>query len=195
MNPSIRLKEATALFLIAILTLSLEASLKAQTETSRPSGQAKSQVDQILTDVSMVDSLSDSGVQTWSPDVRLTFHPTFSSTSFNNAKCLAADPIAARGAEVLHLIFFDDRDGNREIYYKRSNNGGTSWSPDIRLTNDAAISHFPSIAASGAVVHVVWEEYRDGNAEIYYKRSPDAGVTWEADTRLTNNPAKSLSPS
>jgi hypothetical protein len=107
---------------------------------------------------------------------------------------LAIDPTGAR-IEVLHLTFFDDRDGNREIYYKRSNNGGASWSPDVRLTNNPAISHFPAIAAWGSGIHVVWEEYRDGNGEIYYSRSTDGGATWAANTRLTNNPSSSLSPS
>lgn len=132
--------------------------------------------------------------QQWEPDARLTFDPEFSSTSLNNATCLAKG-LTGAGEEALHLIFFDDRDGNREIYYKRSIDGGASWSSDLRLTNDAAISHFPAVAVAGLVVHVVWEEYRDGNAEIYYKRSTDAGASWEADTRLTNDAANSLSPS
>jgi hypothetical protein len=144
-------------------------------------------------DVSIVKSFGGTGLSPLLPDVRLTFDSAFSSTPFNNARCLAVGPADADG-EILHLIFFDERDGNREIYYKRSTNGGTSWSPDVRLTNNTAISHFPAIAVSGSVVHVVWEEFRDGNAEIYYKRSPDAGVSWGADTRLTNNSAKSLSP-
>ena len=144
-------------------------------------------------DLSILKLLGGTGLGQWLPDVRLTFDPAFSSTPFSDSRCIA---IGSTGAgEVLHLVFFEERDGNREIYYKRSTNGGTSWSPDLRLTNNAAISHFPSIAASGAVVHVVWEEYRDGNAEIYYKRSSDAGVSWGADSRLTNNSAHSLSPS
>ena len=141
-----------------------------------------------------ITSIVQTAWSQWSSDLRLTFHPSFSSTSLNNARCLAIDPTGAR-IEVLHLTFFDDRDGNREIYYKRSNNGGTSWSSDVRLTNNPAISHFPAIAAWGSGIHVVWEEYRDGNGEIYYTRSTDGGVTWSANTRLTNNPSNSLSPS
>lgn len=145
-------------------------------------------------DASVVKSFVGTGLPPWLPDVRLTFDSAFSSTPFNGARCIVVGPAGPDG-DVLHLIFFDQRDGNREIYYKRSTNGGTSWGPDVRLTNNAAISHFPAIAVSGAVVHVVWEEYRDGNGEIYYKRSSDAGASWGADTRLTNNSAKSLSPS
>jgi hypothetical protein len=145
-------------------------------------------------DISITKSLTGNGLAQWLPDARLTVDPAFTSTPFDNAKALVVGS-SAEGEEILHLIFFDERDGNREIYYKRSTNGGTSWRSDTRLTNNSAVSHFPSIAASRSVVHVVWEEYRDGNAEIYYKRSPDGGLTWGADTRLTNNPGLSLSPS
>ena len=145
-------------------------------------------------DLSMAKSLSGTGLAQWLPDMRLTFDPAFSSTPFGGSRCIAVGSTGV-GEDVLHVIFFEERDGNREIYYKRSTNGGTSWDSDTRLTNNSAISHFPSIAVSGPVVHVVWEEYRDGNGEIYYKRSTDAGVSWGADTRLTNNSSQSLSPS
>ncbi len=82
-----------------------------------------------------------------------------------------------------------------EIYYKRSTNGGVNWSTDTRLTNNTANSMGPSVAAAGSAVHVVWQDNRDGNYEIYYKRSTDNGVNWSADTRLTNNTANSYAPS
>jgi hypothetical protein len=125
----------------------------------------------------------------WLPDTRLTIDPAFTATPFNDSRCIAAS------GSFLHMICFDTRDGNREIYYKRSSDEGTSWGNDVRLTNSAATSHFPSIAVSGSFVHAAWEEYRDGNAEIYYKHSFDNGITWSEDLRLTNNSSNSLSPS
>jgi hypothetical protein len=125
----------------------------------------------------------------WQPDVRLTDDVAFSSTTLNNGRSLVA------GGGALHAVWFDSRDGNLEVYYKRSPDGGGRWSPDTRLTSNAAPSMFPAIAISGNAVHVVWEEYRDGNAEIYYKRSLDAGLSWGPDTRLTTSAAHSFSPS
>ena len=83
---------------------------------------------------------------------------------------------AASGLNV-HVVWDDDRDGNWETYYKRSTDGGTSWSSDLRLsTNDGADSYNPSMAVSGNRVHVVWNDFRDGNAEIYYKRNPTGNI-------------------
>jgi hypothetical protein len=96
----------------------------------------------------------------------------------------------------VHVVWFDERDGNSEIYYKRSTDAGASWGADTRLTNNSANSFSPSVSVSGQVVHVVWSDNREGNNnEIYYKRSTDGGVSWGADTRLTNNSANSSYPS
>ena len=84
----------------------------------------------------------------------------------------------------MDLVWFDERDGNTEIYYNRSNDKGVTWGADTRLTNNAARSTDPCVAVSGSNVHVAWTDARDnsptysGNFEIYYKRNPslrDAG--------------------
>lgn len=120
----------------------------------------------------------------WLADTRLTNNPAFSQ-----------QPSVSVSGSVVHVVWRDNPDGNDEIYYKRSTNEGLSWQPDsIRLTNNTGLSGFPSIALSGSVVHVVWHDNRDGNNEIYYKRSTDGGLSWQADTRLTNNSAISQYP-
>ena len=123
---------------------------------------------------------STDGGLSWGADTRLT----------SNSASSYAPSISVSG-QVVHIVWYDNRDGNFEIYYKRSSNGGYSWSADTRLTNDNAYSGYSSVALSGSVVYVVWHDYRDGNPEIYYKRSPDGGLSWGADTRLTNNSAES----
>lgn len=125
----------------------------------------------------------------WLPDFRFTNHPDSSLTSPNNARCIAAN------GNVIHTAWYDNRDGNYEIYYKRSTDNGAAWGSDTRLTNDAGISIRPAISASGLTLHMVWYDTRNGNEEIYYKRSVDAGDSWSADTRLTTNANNSILPS
>lgn len=102
--------------------------------------------------------------------------------------------IAVSGAYV-YITWSDERDGNSEIYFKKSTDNGINWSPDIRLTSNAAPSYSTSISSQGVFVHIVWVDERDGNREIYYKKSTDNGNIWSADVRLTNNPYESNSPS
>ncbi len=130
-----------------------------------------------------------SALAQWQPDQRLTNNTALSYTSQNSAWCVAAT------GDTVHAVWYDYRDGNSEIYYKRSTDGGATWGSDTRLTYDASVSRYPSVAVAGAAVQVVWNDSRDGNSEIYYKRSTDGGATWSSDTRLTNNTSPSESPS
>ena len=106
----------------------------------------------------------------WEPDVRLTNDPASSSTTgFSNAHC------SASSGDTVHVVRRDVRDGNNEIYYKRSLDGGLSWGADTRISNNIGFSSNPSISLSGKVVLVVWEDNMDGitaqNYQIFYNRS------------------------
>jgi len=122
----------------------------------------------------------------WEVDTRLTFKASGIISQY---------PSVAVSGSVVSVVWSDERDGNDEIYYKRSTDAGVSWGTDIRLTNNSNVSIYPSVAVFGSVVHVVWEDARDGVAKIYYKRSTDAGLNWGADTRLTFNTGYANNPS
>ncbi len=126
---------------------------------------------------------TDGGIS-WGTDTRLTNN---SAWSFN--------PSISVSGSVVHVVWYDLRDGNYEIYYKRSTDAGASWGTDTRLTNNPAFSGFPSGSVSGQLLVIVWHENRDGNYEIYYRRSTNAGLNWGAETRLTNKSAFSGYPS
>ncbi|MHB8084991.1 MAG: exo-alpha-sialidase, partial [Dehalococcoidia bacterium] len=98
---------------------------------------------------------------------------------------LADSPDVAVSGDSVHAVWNDNRDGNLEIYYKRSNDGGQTWGTDNRLTNDPANSTEPVVAASGSNIHVTWKDDRDGYDQVYYKRSADGGQTWTSDARIS----------
>lgn len=121
----------------------------------------------------------------WQAELRLTEQSALSAGSYNNATKIAL------AGDTVHVVWHDERDGNREIYYKRSIDNGATWpaSPaeDVRLTNATRQSEFPAIAVSGSNVYVVWQDPRSSaNNDIYYIYSGDNGTTWSNDTNLTN---------
>jgi hypothetical protein len=126
---------------------------------------------------------SDNG-SSWTADIRLT--------DFNAQKFT---PAIAGSSQTLHAVWSDWRVGDEEIYYKRSSDEGASWGPDTRLSNALERSLYPSIAVSGQNVYVVWQDYRDGPTEIYYKSSTNDGLTWSADIKLSNTWGTSDRPS
>ena len=68
-----------------------------------------------------------------------------------------------------------------------------TWTQDILLTEvDGEFSNQPDIASEGRYVHLVWQDTRDGDSEIYYRQR--SGGSWGAETRLTTNSGLSWSP-
>src|SRR5665647_1691565 len=102
----------------------------------------------------------------WQPDVRLTNNPALSLTNqYTNGRCTASS------GDTVHIVWYDTRDGaSPEIYYKRSIDGGITWGADTRVSNNLYFSSNPAVSVSGSVVHIIWDDNRDGNYEIYYNR-------------------------
>lgn len=94
----------------------------------------------------------------------------------------------------IYVTWYDNRNGNYDIYFSHSTNYGMSWdSANIRLDTDGAgsySSYHPKISSdSGGHVYVTWRDYRNGGTDIYFNRSGDYGNTWmAADIRLNTDP-------
>ena len=89
----------------------------------------------------------------------------------------------AAGTQNLHLVWVEypggTGDASSEIYYARSTNNGLSWDAPLRITNNATADRFPSVAASGNTVMIVWStDFNTG--DIYFSRSSDNGATFSA---------------
>ena len=119
---------------------------------------------------------STDGGATWSASRRLTWNAGYSTHP----------TIAVNSAGHIHLVWFDNSPGNYEIYYRKSTDGGATWSASQRLTSTSGSSEFPVIAVDSAGhIHLVWSDNSLGNYEIYYRKSTNGGATWSASKRLT----------
>jgi hypothetical protein len=125
--------------------------------------------------------ISNDGGLTWETDERQT-----------NAAGDSKFPSIAVSGTYIHLAWQDNRSGNYEIYYKRSVDGGISWEPDVPLTNAPCSSEFASVALADSVVHVVWQDGRDLNEEVYYKRNPAGNIPSTVGTVETGSVEKSV---
>jgi len=118
-------------------------------------------------------------VGTWQPEVPLTKNAASS-----------IHPAIGRFPGEVRVVFEDDRTGHPEIWMKRKVLG--AWGPDSCLTCDAFESARPAIDPRGE--HLVWEETKDGNREIYY-RERSAGGAWGAAMRISEDSGESSHPS
>jgi hypothetical protein len=99
----------------------------------------------------------------WMNETRLTYSPGNSTTP----------EVAGWGSNV-YVVWSDDRNGNYEIYFKKSPDNGLSWTNDTRLTVTSFDNYDPHIAVDQNFIHVVWY----GNVSCYYINSTDYGNTW-----------------
>ncbi|MDI6916466.1 MAG: sialidase family protein [Thermoplasmatales archaeon] len=86
-----------------------------------------------------------------------------------------------------------------EIFFKKSGDGGMTWTDDIRLTNNSyqktadywCSDTDPRIAVNGNNIHVVWDRNIGSlytpNSELYYIKSANGGETWDNEKQLTNS--------
>ncbi len=79
--------------------------------------------------------------------------------------------IAASGNNV-HAI----KCPNNYINYSFSMNNGQNWQPFGVITYNSVNPNRPSIALFATSIHLIWEDNRDSNIEIYYKRDPTGNI-------------------
>jgi len=135
---------------------------------------------------------STDGGNTWGPDVLL-----------GNTKWWPG--VAAAGSMVyvsLNTVSAEDAP-NSVVYFRRSTDKGATWEPQQRISKAerraGGRSEDPAIMASGKYVHLVWNDNRDvppgKGMAVYYRSSPDMGVTWNPEAALTHAPDATYFPS
>jgi hypothetical protein len=120
---------------------------------------------------------------TWSTNERLT----------KNAGSSLYPALATEGTNI-YVVWHDNTPGNYEIYFKKSDDGGVTWSTNERLTNNAGGSYSPDIAVHGSNIYVVWYDNTPGNYEIYFKESDYGGIHWSIKKSITKNAGDSRHP-
>jgi hypothetical protein len=104
----------------------------------------------------------------------------------------ASFPVVAVNGSNIYVVW---RGSSGDLYFKRSIDGGVTWETDSMLTKkNTGYNYLHGMAVNGPNIYVVWNDDIPGNEEIYFKRSADAGVSWTAEQRLSNNAGYSVNP-
>jgi hypothetical protein len=75
---------------------------------------------------------------------------------------------------------------NYDIFFKRSNDSGDSFSKEINLSNNRGFSEHPQISSSEDSVYVVWADDSSGNRQIIFRKSNDKGDSFSKEIHLSN---------
>ena len=109
---------------------------------------------------------------------------------FRNSAVTLPPPHSAAGEEQRWEV---SRLGNADIFFARSLDGGTTFSSNIRLNDDPATAAqaFPSLTVNPqGVVAAAWEDFRNGDGDIYMVKSLDLGRTFDANRRVNDDSGK-----
>ena len=133
----------------------------------------------------------------WDLEQRLTEDPENDAAS-TWAPSIEVWRDRASGEIFVHVAYFDQKtpDGDFQVYYQRSEDGGRSWSDEVLLSdydgpNQPLVSYRPVLSTFGGdTLHMVWVAGdgiagSGGASDVYYCKSEDQGRTWEALENLT----------
>lgn len=132
---------------------------------------------------------------TWGADVRVNDIPGSADSPLgSDPPILPAMEVAPSGA--IYVVWNDYRNarpggvpnGDYDIMFSRSLDGGASWSPALRINADATTARqwMPDLAVDPfGGIHAAWMDDREGEHHVYYANSTDGGLTWGPNVRVT----------
>ncbi len=103
-------------------------------------------------------------------------------------------PLIAASADNVYIVWQDDTNGNPDIFFRASNDGGASFGATINLSSNSGLSLAPRVAAVGNSVYVVWQDDSTGNDEVFFRASTNNGASFNPTVNLSNLPGNSTIP-
>src|SRR5438067_1708057 len=134
----------------------------------------------------LFESSTDGG-NTWSTVIRVNDRAGSASGGFPQYPLPAMNVDKRTGA--VYVSWADSRNGNPDIYFTNSTDGGKSWGTNHRINDntDSSQQYMVDLAVdSTGKVHAAWEDRRNGNWNIFYSNSTDGGQTWNTNVRVSS---------
>ena len=103
--------------------------------------------------------------------------------------------IALDGSGTLYVAYRGGFGNTIDVWVTTSKDGGFTWGTPSRVNDvsgwvQISQSYGPAIAlASDGVAYVAWEDWRNGDSDIYAARSTDGGATWGTSVRVNDDAA------
>jgi len=152
----------------------------------------------LYTPAIMLDRSFDGG-QTFGSDIQLTGLYTGSVDLNGNIRSYSFPAMDADISDGpydgnLYVAYMDRQGGDYDIYFRRSLNGGTSWSSPIRINDDAMnngsdqFHPWLTVSEDGAISVIFYDRRNDPSnylMDLYFTQSFDGGLTFTDNRRVS----------
>ena len=125
-----------------------------------------------------------------------TLNSDFNFSNVTNITNNTLDSVYAQIAAIdnnVYLVWqesvnYKSKENNYDIYFKKSNDNGNTFSKPINLSNNTGFSEHPQIAVSKNGIFIVWADNTySNNTEIMFTKSIDDGTEFSKVINLSNN--------
>jgi hypothetical protein len=135
------------------------------------------------------DTVTLDGSGSYDPDGQIKIGLNIQVNDASGSQGQTPPTIGTASSGNVQLLWEDYRTGDYDIYASHMANNGTSFASNVQVNNDInpAKQSRPELAVElGGKVHAVWEDYRNGNWDIFYANSTDGGLAFGPNVLVTN---------
>jgi TolB protein len=138
-----------------------------------------------------------------STDGGMTFLPnTANAKNISTNSGHSLTPSLAVDGDSVYVTWSDTTGGtskNFDILFKKSTDGGTSFTPDTasakNISTTSSLSATPRIAVSSGNIYIAWSDIgTPGQFDIFVKKSGDGGDNFEEAVNISDNTGQSITP-
>jgi RHS repeat-associated protein len=128
-------------------------------------------------------SKRSAGPGTWIANVKVSDDPGASGGAVQRNPRIAG---TSAGAET--AVWVDLRSSQNNIYSSTLASGGSTWAVNKKITdNTAATKDFPDVTVgSDGTSYAVWQDSRNGNADIFFSTLASGGSNWAANVKISD---------
>lgn len=99
--------------------------------------------------------------------------------NLSNSARDSIDPVIAVRGKNLYVAWADKTDGDFDIFFTVSHNGGATFSTPQNVSKDNVDSLSPALAVEGTRVYLAWVDFSTDQGQIKFVRSLDSGKTFK----------------